>query len=348
MREELKFFNLTYSGNFTEILKEHLRDYFNLYNIITIYSPFKKTMYIWTGKRSAQTLKRHIASIRQIFSKEFPNLNVLRYITIESGSEPENFFELIDIDGFKLRKDLKNQETRLMPVISEINRLKERADKLFIEENYEKAIQISKLVQDLAREIDDESLINDQENFIEEARIKSESVKIFNQIQEEAKQINQKIGKMNQDLDVMKINDIINEFLVKYKKYSVENIPSIQDLMLKAQDIEEKSQKEKFKIIEMLKDLDSQFNDSLNQKNLEKAKNQLEKAMELLDKLKNFKLNLKWKKNEDDFDYLVIKIKAQIQEKTQQMSDALNKREVGQSLTILDEIIEELESIVRL
>ena len=91
----MKFFKLTYSGSFEELDGEKILDYFNLYNIITIYHPVKKTMYIWTGKRSAQTLKRHIASIRQIFSKEFPRLNVLRYITIESGSESEQFFELI-------------------------------------------------------------------------------------------------------------------------------------------------------------------------------------------------------------------------------------------------------------
>ena len=346
MREELKFFNLTYSGSFIEILKEELIDYFNLYNIITVYSPFKKTMYIWTGKRSTQTLKRHIASIRQVFSREFPDLNVLRYIKIESGSEPENFFELIDINEFELRKKLKNQETRLIPVISEINRLKDRADKLFIEENFEKAIQISKLIQDLAREIDDGSLINDQQNFIEEARVKNESIKIVNQIKEEARQLNFEIGKMNEDLEIMKINDTITEFLSKHKEHNIASIPSIQELILKAQRIEEKSQKEKIRLIDKLKDLDSQFNESLNHKHLEKARELLKVAMEDLDKLKNFKLNLKWKKNEDDFNYLKLKIKTQIQEKTHQMSDALTKRDVSQSLTILDEIIEELESIV--
>ena len=346
MSEDLQFFKLMYSGNFIKIPSKKILDNFNLYSIIAIYNRINKTMYVWIGKKASQTLKRHIAKVRNIFLNEHPDLYVLRNKTIESGSEPENFFELIDIDEYELRKKLKNQEIRLLPVISEINRLKDRVDKLFIENDFEKAIQISNLIQDLAREIDDESLIKDQQNFIEEARINNKSIKILDQIKDEARDIKTQIENMNEDLEAIKINDTIKEFVSKYKQYNLENIPSIQYLFLKAQRVELKSQKERSIIIDELDELDSLFNDSLNQNRLEKAFIQLKKAMELLDKLKNFKLNLKWKKNEDNFNYLKLKIKTQIQEKTQQMSDALDKREINQSITILDEIIEELESIV--
>ena len=164
MSKELKFYKLTYSGSFTEILEENLIDNFNLYNIIAIYSPFKKTLFLWIGKKAAQSLKRHIASIRHNFSKEYPDMYILRNITIESGSEPENFFEMIDINGFKLEENLRSQESKSLPVYAEINRLKENADKLFIEENFDKAIEISKIVQNLAQEVNDVTLINDQQS----------------------------------------------------------------------------------------------------------------------------------------------------------------------------------------
>lgn len=347
MSEDLKFFKLTYSGRFTEISKENVLDSFNLYNIITIYSPFKKAMYVWIGKKAAQSLKRHIASIRHLFSRERPELYVLRNITIESGSEPENFFDLIKINSVTLREKLRNQEAKLMPVISEINRLKERADKLFIEKNFDKAIQISELVQDLAREIDDELLINDQQNFIEEARDKSKSIRIFSQIEDEALQVKNKIGELKKELELLTISNIINDFLIKYENYNLEGIQPVQDLVSISQDIQEKSQEEKIKIIQELSALDSQFNEFLKKNYLEKAKMQILKAKELLDKPKNNELVMRWKKNEEDFHSLKGEIKEKIQNQTRQVFDSLKERKISQSLTILNEIIEELERTIQ-
>jgi len=346
MYKDLKFYKLTYSGSFTEILEENLIDNFNLYNIIAIYSPFKKTLFVWIGKKTAQSLKRHIASIRHTFSREYPDISILRNITIESGSEPENFFEMIDINATRLEAKLRTQELKVLPVYSEITRLKENADKFFIEESFDKAIEISKIVQDLAREINDEILIKDQQSFIEEAKIKNKASKIFNEIEEEARKVYNQINNLNKDSEFLEIYDLISDFLMKYGEYNIEEIQPVQDLILIFQEIKVKSEDKKNLINEKLSELDSQFNESLTQKNLEKAKILISKAKNLLNNIKNANLSLNWNENEKDFNTLKERIKEEIQKKTQEMFRLLEEKKVNNSLSKLDEIIEELENII--
>ena len=348
MSKDLKFFKLTYSGNFAEILDENLVNNFNLYNIIAIYSPFKKTLFVWIGKKAAQSLKRHIATIRHVFSREFPDMAILRNITIESGSEPENFFEMMDINGVRLEEKLRSQESKSFPIFSEISKLKEKADKLFIEENFNKAIEISRAVQNLAREINDETLINDQQGFIEEARIKKKAITIFNEIEKEAKKVKSQINNLNKDSEFLEIYNLLSNFLIKYGEYNIEEIQSVQDLISIFQEVEKRSEDKKNKINERIKELGSQFNESLNQKKLENAEFQISEAKDLLRNIKDIKLSLEWNKNEEDYNILKEKIKEEIQKKTHNIAKLLEERNVNLSLSILNEIIEELEKIVQL
>ena len=346
MSKKLKFYILTYSGDFKEILEENIINSFNLYNIIAIYSHFKKTLFLWIGKKAAQSLKRHIASIRHTFSREYPDVPILRNITIESGSEPENFFEMIGINAVRLESKLKTQESKVLPVYSEITRLKENADKFFIEENFDKAIEISKIVKDLAREINDETLIKDQQSFIEEARIKSEASEIFNEIEKEARKVYNQINSLNKDSEFLEIYNLINDFLMKYGEYNIEEIQPVQELILIFQEIKVKSEDKKNLINGKLSELDSQFDESLTQRNLENAKILISKAKNLLKNIKNANLSLNWNKNEEDFKTLKERIKEEIQTKTKEMFRLLEEKKVNNSLSKLNEIIEELENII--
>ena len=346
MSKKLKFYILTYSGDFKEILEENIINSFNLYNIIAIYSPFKKTLFLWIGKKAAQSLKRHIASIRHTFSREYPDVPILRNITIESGSEPENFFEMIGINAVRLESKLKTQESKVLPVYSEITRLKENADKFFIEENFDKSIEISKIVKDLAREINDETLIKDQQSFIEEARIKSEASEIFNEIEKEARKVYNQINSLNKDSEFLEIYNLINDFLMKYGEYNIEEIQPVQELILIFQEIKVKSEDKKNLINGKLSELDSQFDESLTQRNLENAKILISKAKNLLKNIKNANLSLNWNKNEEDFKTLKERIKEEIQTKTKEMFRLLEEKKVNNSLSKLNEIIEELENII--
>ena len=134
MIDNIKVFKLTYSGNLEEISQEDILTSFTLFDILTFYLLNQRRIYIWISKKAPQSLKRHIPSIREIFLEDYPNLKILRNITVEFGSEPTAFFEAIEISEKKYRDYLNELETKMLPVLSGINRLKDEADKNFISE----------------------------------------------------------------------------------------------------------------------------------------------------------------------------------------------------------------------
>jgi len=87
MSSNIKIFKLNYSGTFKEISEEKLLLSFTLFDILTFYVPNQRLMYIWIGKKVSQSLKKLIPQIRGAISSEYPELKILRNITIESGLE---------------------------------------------------------------------------------------------------------------------------------------------------------------------------------------------------------------------------------------------------------------------
>ena len=138
------------------------------------------------------------------------------------------------------------------------------------------------------------------------------------------------------------------DFLNKYGEYNIEEIQSVHNLISIFQEVKKRSEVKKNNISEKLKELDTQFNESLNQINLEKAKIQISKAQELLRNVKNTEVSLKWNKNEEEFNNLTEKIKEDIQKKTLSISKLLEDRNVNLSLSKLNEIIDILEKILKL
>jgi len=90
MSSDIKIFKLNYSGTFEEILPEKLLNNLSLFNVLTFYIPNQKRMYVWIGKKVSQSLKSHIPQIRVAISREHPELQILRNITIESKNPKIN------------------------------------------------------------------------------------------------------------------------------------------------------------------------------------------------------------------------------------------------------------------
>ncbi|MBY9009485.1 MAG: hypothetical protein KGD74_06435, partial [Candidatus Lokiarchaeota archaeon] len=84
-------FKLNYSGSFEEVAQKNLFNNLTLFNVLIFYISDLKRMYVWMGKKAAQSLKRHIPQIRSAISRKYPELKILRNITIESGLEPPEF-----------------------------------------------------------------------------------------------------------------------------------------------------------------------------------------------------------------------------------------------------------------
>jgi len=254
MSSDFKVFKLRYSGKFEEIPQEELTNNLTLFNVLIFYIPDLKRMYAWMGKKAAQSLKRQIPQIRSAISKKYPELKILRNITIESGLEPPEFLSIIGIEEEILKSNIKKLEIRLLPVLSEINRMKDKSDKFFIANNYGEAIEIAQKIVNLAREIKDDSLEQDQINFINEAHIRARASEILNEIEQICKEKTKKFNQLVEAENYEEARIVVEEFKQKYAdKYELSSIPLAQQLLLKEENMIYKLKIEQDKI---LKDID--------------------------------------------------------------------------------------------
>lgn len=234
----IKAFKLKYSGDLEEISTENLLSYFTLFDILTFYNVNQKRLYIWVSKKVSHSLKSHIPSIREIFLKSYPHFKVIRNIIIEQDSEPTDFFEIIGVSERRYRDHFKQLEFKLLPVLSEINRLKEGMDKFFELENYKEATNIAQKVLKLAREIDDYTLERNMLNFIEETRIRAKARELAREIEIEAEIKLKVFENLIRAGNYKEAHNIAQDFKDKYQnKFNLHSIQFAQDLLLKDENV---------------------------------------------------------------------------------------------------------------
>ncbi len=307
----LKFFKLDYSGSFKEIPTDSPLDLFTLVDILAIYIKIQKRMYIWIGKWATQSLRNYIPQIRTRFSEKLPELKILRNITIESGSEPSDFFQPFKFTWETLNSHIDEQETKLKPIISDIDSFKEKIVKLTNLEEYEEAITLSKEIIKLSKKIEDKALENEQKDNIKDLRRKAKLKISTDKIEEET----EKIKKNFEDLidthkpeDIVKAHEMINEYKKKYENFiDLSVISSANDLLLEEDKVWKKFTVDQNKAIRDLKTLANKIKKYLEKNELEEAETILIKARELLLLVSDDDLKHEW--NEIESQVLENKIK---------------------------------------
>ncbi len=344
MSSEIKIFRLNYSGSFEEILPENLLSSFTLFNILTFYVPNQKRMYIWIGKRVSQSLKSHIPQIRGAISREHPELQILRNITIESGLEPLDFLEIIGIEEVALKSNIKELEIKLLPVLSEINRLKSQADKYFISNDYEDAIKIAQKIVTLAKSINDDSLEQDQINFIIEARSRARAGEILQEIEILCKEATTKFDQLVKFEKFHDAHKLVEDIKQKYEnEYDLSAIPLAQQLLLKDENMVYKLKIEQEPILKDIEDFIISFEKSSNKRNLMEMKDFLERKRNMGQYFLDNKIIHKLKQVND----LYNRTKEDLVNEVSQLSNiALRNMENGElskAIDIFEKIVQKLD-----
>jgi len=344
MSSEIKIFRLNYSGSVEELLPENLLSSFTLFNILTFYIPNQKRMYIWIGKRVSQSLKSHIPQIRVAISREHPELQILRNITIESGLEPPEFLEIIGIEEAILKSNIKALEIKLLPVLSEINRLKSKADKFFISNNYEDAINIAQKIVTLAQGINDDSLEQDQINFIIEARSRARASEILQEIEILCKETTMEFDQLVKEEKYQDAHKLVEEIKKKYEnKYNLSKIPLTQQLLLKDENMVYKLKIEQEPLLKEIEAFVSSFEKRSNKRNLKVMKDFLERRSNLSQHFLDDKI-IKKLKQAKNFYYRTKK--EVVNEVTQISIGALKNIENGdisKALELFEKIVQKLD-----
>jgi len=344
MSSAIKIFRLNYSGTFKEIPPENLLSSFTLFNILTFYIPNQKRMYIWIGRRVSQSLKRHIPQIRGAISREHPEFQILRNITIESGLEPPEFLEIIGIEEAILKSNVKELEIKLLPVLSEISRLKSKADKFFISNNYEDAINIAQKIVTLAQGINDDSLEQDQINFIIEARSRARATEILQEIEILSKETTEEFDQLVKDEKYQDAHKLVEGIKKKYEnKYNLSMIPLTQQLLLKDENMVYKLKIEQEPLLKEIEAFVSSFEKRSNKRNLKVMKDFLERRSNLSQHFLDDKI-IKKLKQAKDFYY---RTKEEVVNEVTQLSiGALKNMEngdVSKALELFEKIVQKLD-----
>ena len=345
MSSNIKVFKLTYSGKFIELSTDNELNHFNLFDIIAVYVINQKRMYVWIAKKAAQSLKNHIPQIRQIFSREYPELVILRNITVDAGSEPPEFFELMDFNREELLQHLLNVETNLLPIISEINRLKNDVDKYFISEDYEKAIfQANKIIQ-LAQRIKDETLERDQKDFIQEAKIKLKAKEKLKEIEEECKAVIDEFERKIEAEDYRAAHKRVSEFRLKYEQeYNLNSIPMAKQIVLMDENLGESITKETNRIKNQLKELYQQVEEGITNESLGILPNLLSQAEDLRKDVNEIELDSTWHVVEDQYRKAKRAFREKIIEMTEKGNGKLEAKQISDAKNIFETIVKKLEN----
>ena len=345
MSSNIKVFKLTYSGKFIELSTDNELNYFNLFDIIAVYVINQKRMYVWIAKKAAQSLKNHIPQIRQIFSREYPELVILRNITVDAGSEPPEFFDLMDFNREELLQHLLNVETNLLPIISEINRLKNDVDRYFISEDYEKAIfQANKIIQ-LAQRIKDETLERDQKDFIQEATIKLKAKEKLKEIEEECKAVIDEFEEKIEAEDYRAAHKRVIEFRLKYdQEYNLNSIPMAKQIILMDENLGESITKETNRIKNQLKELYQQVEEGITNESLGILPNLLAQAEDLRTEINEIELDSTWHLVEDQYRKAKRTFREKIIEMTNKARAKLEEKQISDAKNIFETIVKKLEN----
>ena len=76
-------------------------------------------------------------------------------MNIDSGKEPDDFFEMISMPKEEIRAKVEYQEKILLPKLAEITELKGKADDLFMAEDFDEVIEISKKLIHISSSIEE-------------------------------------------------------------------------------------------------------------------------------------------------------------------------------------------------
>ena len=345
----LKIFKLNYSGNFDEVKSDNLLDLFSLVNILSIYVPMQKRMYIWIGKNATQGLKKHIAQTRAVFSTQFPELKILRNITMECGSEPSDFFQFIGFSWDELNSHIKKQEEILTPILKKINSLKTKQNKLINSEKYPEAIEISEDIIELSKEINDNALENEQKEIItklkERAEIKTDIDKIKEETLDRKNQF-EKLIETKISANIIEAHKIVEEFKQKYENtFDLTTISESKELIKKDETIWSNFTKDQRYSTKELEKLKKQITKALEEQRILEADEILKKAKEHLLQIVDDGIKNEWHKIETDA--LEKRIKSETLEKVEESIEKSTKLkenyEFEEAITKLNSTIELIE-----
>jgi hypothetical protein len=215
-RNNLIVHKLSLSGKLLDVSNLNYISLFGPSTVLVAYNKKSKTLYTWIGDKAPKSLRHFIPKIRKILTKTYPEYSVLRYVTIDAYSEPEDFLKMMDIDKKALENQLKNLERKRISIISDIDQLKVKENNLLMTNKFEEAINTANEIIELAKELNDLAMQEEQKKFLEGINEKRENSKKVSLIKEKTEILEPLLEDINNEQDIIGAHKAISQFSDKW------------------------------------------------------------------------------------------------------------------------------------
>jgi hypothetical protein len=179
-------YRLTTEGKLFPIKPEEIQDMFVSVNILAFYFIRQKRLYVWIGENAPRELRNQIPVIEGILLKNHPLFTILRHFTLEGfRPETEELLDFLGISAESYKKKIEAFERFKAETSEALELAKAAATDAYKNEDFEKAVEYSNQVIDLAEKLFDGETRKAQEDFIQkilEKQNRTKELRIQNKV----------------------------------------------------------------------------------------------------------------------------------------------------------------------
>src|SRR5271157_2119632 len=110
---DVLIYKITEDGTLEKIEYSNLIDIFEPKDALVIYIYGLKRLYVWKGRFIDVPVAKYIPEAKDLVLKHDPNIRILRYFVIESGNEPQSFFDDVGVTEDNLQAHIDELEKNL-------------------------------------------------------------------------------------------------------------------------------------------------------------------------------------------------------------------------------------------
>lgn len=214
------------SGALVQLKPNTVLQNFKSYNLLVFYSVNSKTLYNWIGRKAIPSLIEHIENAESLILKIHPGMTVLRHTTIKEQDKNsiQHFLNDIGISIQDYRDRLRLWREFEISIYSDIQKLRIAENNHLMLSKLDEAINVSSKIVELAKQIHDDSLVEEKTKLINETREKLDVNTEKNNALVEIEQLISELKNSIATEDVENAVSLYNQIILIYK--SIDESPS--------------------------------------------------------------------------------------------------------------------------
>ncbi|GAB4328432.1 MAG: hypothetical protein Kow0069_35650 [Promethearchaeota archaeon] len=167
MEPEVLVYRIGPGGDLKGVPEALLVEEFSPINVLLFFVPASRKLYVWRGNRINPIAQRYLQDAKELLKKEAPEASILRTVVVDFGDEPDSFFRDVGVDPERVRGRLSAVQKKFESEIFEkVQELRREQLELVEKKMYDDSVRVARKIIELAVELNDEGLQEEQREFI--------------------------------------------------------------------------------------------------------------------------------------------------------------------------------------